>query len=358
MADKNTLIIIGPEDHQRLKAIEAGTAPRLDYRIVADRCQGIIREGQPTPAAFRGSKLTRSFRSLGANTRFAISVIRSAPRGDIIFSTGETWGLPIGLAEGLTGHRHTHVMYAHRVYSANWRRLIRALKSLFRVDGWLCYTSVQAQVLREMLGPHSAPIAVIPQGTDTRFFDPARATTPSRSPYILSVGNEMRNYPLLFEAVRSLSVEVVVKASSAWTAEQHLSASLPPNVRTITQRLSYVELRDLYAGAQLVVVPLLDTPQAAGLNAIYEALAMKKCVIATRSRGLPDELVHDATGVIVEPTVASLATTIARYTQSPEQTQRIAAAGQEIVRNKASMEIYAESMSRFLNSMTTHTQHG
>jgi glycosyltransferase involved in cell wall biosynthesis len=164
----------------------------------------------------------------------------------------------------------------------------------------------------------------------------------------------MRNYPLLFEAARSLPIEVVTKASSAWTAERQMSAALPPNVRTITKRLSYVELRDLYAGAQLVVVPLQDTPQAAGLNAIYEALAMRKCVIATRSRGLPDELIHDVTGVIVEPTVEALATAILKYTQSSEQALHIAAAGQEIIRNKASMEIYAESMSRFLGLLATH----
>jgi glycosyltransferase involved in cell wall biosynthesis len=351
MIDSTTVFLTGPEDQQRLQEIQANLAPRLDYRAAAEHCQGIIREGHPSPAALHGSKLTRSLRALAANFRFAFAVNRATPPQHIIFSTGETWGLPSGLVEGLTGHRHLHVMYAHRVYSANWRRLIRGLKPLFKVDGWLCYTSAQAQALREVLGPHGAPIAAISQGTDTRFFDPALAAAHQRPPYILSVGNEMRNYPLLFEAARALPIDVVVKASSAWTSNQQANQNFPGNIHAVTQRLSYGQLRDLYAGAQLVVVPLQDTLQAAGLNAIYEALAMKKCVIATYSRGLPDELIHNESGLIVEPTTEALADAILTCINAPDQAQRLAAAGQNMVRNRASMETYVKAVTQFLQSL-------
>jgi glycosyltransferase involved in cell wall biosynthesis len=350
-------ILIGPEDRQHLEAIQSGRAPRLDYRLVAERCQGRIMQCYPSPAALHGPKALRTFHSMAANIRIAIQVVKSAPAGSVIYSTGETWGLPVAIAGAIVSRRrHAHIVYGHRVYSPVWLRLLHHLRSFLHIDGWICITEYQARLLRQLLGPCGVPVAAVSQGADTTFFDPVKASSSHRSSYILSIGAEMRNYPLLFEAVRNLDVEVTVKASSTWmaTARQQVT-SVPPNVTLLSKHLSYPELRDLYAGASLVVLPLHDTPQAAGITTILEAMAMGKCVIATRSKGLPDALIDGVTGAITEPTSSKLSQTIENLLSRPDWMKHLAMNSYQLVRQEASLEAHAAGIESFINQVLPRT---
>lgn len=278
-------------------------------------------------------------------------------KGSIIYSTGETWGIPVALVGMFTRRRHLcHVIYVHRVFSSKWLRFLRTTRRWLAVDGWICVTQQQAQLLRAALGPTGAPIAVVSQGVDTEFFAPSKAAPPTSPPYILSVGIEMRNYELLFDAVRSLAANVVVKASSAWMAGGRSQlTSIPSNVTLITKRLSYVELRDLYAGAALVVVPLHETPQAAGITTILEGMAMRKAVVATRSAGLPDVLVHDETGIVVEPDAHALAQALRQLLADPDRYATLAQTGQRAVMDTVMLEHHAAQVAEFLLAVRRRT---
>ncbi|MDD3826518.1 MAG: glycosyltransferase family 4 protein [Anaerolineae bacterium] len=336
-------ILVGPEDGQRLKAIDSVDAPRLDYRLVADRCRGVIQECYPSPTALHGPKPVRLLRSVCGNLGLATRLVKSARPGSVIYSTGETWGLPVAIAGALLGRRSfLHIVYVHRVYSRLWLQMLRWLRSFLHVDGWICITEFQARLLRETLGQRRVPISVIPQGVDTTFFAPCKAREEGTSGYLLSIGAEMRDYSVLLDAARSLNTEVIVKASSTWmSGTRQRVTSLPPNVKLITEHVSYPELRDLYAGAALVVLPLVDTPQAAGITTIFEALAMEKCVVATRSRGLPDALVDGHTAVIAEPKSEELAKAISSLLSQPETARHIGANGHRVARQELSLEAHA-----------------
>jgi glycosyltransferase involved in cell wall biosynthesis len=292
------LIVTGPLDRSPQSCGNRTERPRLDVDEVAKACNGRIVALFPSSGGLRGPRLVSKARSLFANCILALRLVSRLSAEKTVYSTGETWGIPIGLAGRLARKRFVHVVYVHRVYSTAWRVFLRLAHRLLAIDGWICVTRYQESVLRRCLGSE-LPIAAISQGVDTLFWDVSKAKPNGGEPYILSVGTEMRNYPLLFEAVKDLDIRVIVKASSAWMEKTRLKMPLPPsNVEIITRRLSYIELRDLYAGAALVVVPLYDTVQAAGITTILEAMAMGKCVIATQSRGLPDALSGD-NGIIV-----------------------------------------------------------
>lgn len=343
-------ILVGLEDSGRQQAIVNNLAPRIDYRLVAERCGANIRQWLPSPAGLRGPRPVRIARSLLGNLRHAASLVRSLPPGAVVYATGETWGLPVGLVGALQRRRRfAHVVYVHRVFSPAWLRFLRTSRGWLAVDGWICVTRHQARLLRDALGPDGAPVAVVSQGVDTQFFDPARARPPAGRPYLLSVGVEMRNYDLFFQAVRDLEIDVVVKASSAWmaSARQEIGAA-PPNVRLITERLSYVALRDLYAGAALVVAPLYDTPQAAGITTILEAMAMGKAVVATRSAGLPDVLAPGDTGIVVEPDAHALAAALQQLLDDPARRQTLAEAGRRAVLETVTLEHHADQVVEFL----------
>jgi len=351
----SVVIVVGPENPSWVKAIEAGLAPRLDYRLVARRCHGVVKKDYPSPAALEGARLFRILRSALANLPIAAQLVRSVPAGGVIYSTAWTWGLPIAMVGGvMRGRRPTHIVCGHRIYSPFWLRLIHGLRSFLRVDGWLCITRHQARLMRRALGPEGAPVATVGQGVDTAFYDPDRAMPPEQRPYLLSMGIEMRNYPLLFEAVRGLDVQLVVKASSAWmTRSRYPIGPVPPNVRVLTEHISHTSLRDLYAGASLVILPLIDSPQAAGITSILEAMAMEKCVIATRSRGLPDALVHGSTGVIVEPSERALARAILMWSSEPDRLRHLVAKGCRVARTEMSIETYASRVATFISQLMT-----
>lgn len=352
-------ILVGPENKDRIADSVAGLAPRLDYRLVAEQLDATVVECAPPPTAFRGHKAGRILRSLAGNFRAALSVTRQLPNRSIVYSTGETWGLPMALVSALSPRRQfIHVIYVHRVFSPAWLRFLRATRNWLAVDGWICVTQQQARHLRAALGSNGAPIAVISQGVDNRFFAPERAAVYQKPPYILSVGVEMRDYRLLFEAVRSLDIDVIVKASSAWMAvgRDKLTA-IPTNVQIITQPLSYVELRDLYANAALVVIPVIETLQAAGITTILEAMAMSKCVIATRSSGLPDILVHNQTGIIVQPDADALTDAITALMAAPQRRAALGYTGQQVVSTSTSVVEHARQVADFLRLLQEKSNH-
>lgn len=347
--------VIGAEDPERLSTIASGRAPRLDYRLVAERYQVNIRQWHPPPSGMRGVRLVRVARSFFGNLCYAARLIRSLPSGAVVYATGETWGLPVGVTGMLQRQRRfKHVIYAHRVFSPAWLRFLRLTRHWLAVDGWICVNRRQAELLRATLGAGGKPIAVVSQGVDMSFFDPDKAQPPQGRPYILAVGAEMRNYALLFEAVRGLDVEVVVKASSAWMASGRSQlASIPPNVKVITERLSYVELRDLYAGAALVVVPLHETPQAAGITTILEGMAMSKCILATQSSGLPDGLLNGHNCVLVQSELQQLNHAITRLITDDGYRNTIACNGRRFVSENYTLEHHAQQISAFLDAVAT-----
>lgn len=337
-------IVVGPEDKEHVRESAEGKAPHLDYRELADLVDGIVIEGAPPPAKFRASKPLAVLRSMIPNLIMAFRLVRQVASGSVILSTGETWGLPLGLAIRMASRKGIrHYVYVHRVFTPNWRHFLRTFGVRLDVDGWFCLTNKQKRALREVLG-EQALIDVIIQGVDTRFFNPKLASDAFAAlpPYILAVGAEMRDYALLFEAVSGLRLPVMIRASSKWTTGQRQRiAEAPPNVKLIERQLSYGELRDLYAGAAVVVVPLVNTLQAAGINTILEAMAMHRPVIATRSDGLPDILVNGETGLVVDAKASDLAAAIQDTILAGKKCKRILDRASTRVEEEASLERFA-----------------
>src|SRR5262249_33592876 len=64
---------------------------------------------------------------------------------------------------------------------------------------------------------------------------------------------------------------------------------------------NYQQLRDLYASARFVVVPLRDVDNQAGITTILEAMAMGKAVVVTRTRGQTDVVRDWRSGAAAPP---------------------------------------------------------
>lgn len=104
--------------------------------------------------------------------------------------------------------------------------------------------------------------------------------------YVLAVGNDARrDYGTLVEAVRGLDSPVKILTN------RELPRDLPGNVEHLRgswrrPAVTDAELRELYRGARVVVVPLEDAVQPAGQSVALQAMAGGKTVVMTRTRGL------------------------------------------------------------------------
>jgi glycosyltransferase involved in cell wall biosynthesis len=89
------------------------------------------------------------------------------------------------------------------------------------------------------------------------------------------------------------------------------------------------DVRDLLAGFDLYAMPTWEEPCAI---AFLEAMAMEKAVVAWRSGGTPEMVVHNETGLLVEPhSTSALAHAITELLKDPERRNRLGKAGRKRV---------------------------
>ena len=146
---------------------------------------------------------------------------------------------------------------------------------------------------------------------------------------------------------------------------------LPANV--VVASFHYQALRELYARAAMVVVPLEDVDNQAGVTTILEAMAMGKALIVTQSRGQTDvledrrqnaragdrprptslaQLLAERAGVAIEPNgfyVApkdpqALRSAIGYLLDHPEERARLGRAGRRVVEELFTLEQFATRM--------------
>ena len=179
---------------------------------------------------------------------------------------------------------------------------------------------------------------------DTAFWAP-RAVPTRAGPMICSAGLERRDYPTMMEAVRGLDLRVVLAAASPWSkrADATAGATVPGNVEVC--RLGFADLRQLYADASFVVMPLDDTPFQAGVTTILEAMAMGRAVVCTRTQGQTDVITDGVDGVYVPPADATvLRAAITALLDEPERAARLGAAARANVVANADVVVYAERL--------------
>jgi len=188
---------------------------------------------------------------------------------------------------------------------------------------------------------------------------------------VVSAGLEHRDYSTLVRAARGLDAKVVIGAASRWSRHVFAGDTPPGNVRV--ERFDYTELRQLYARAAIVVVPLEDVDNQAGVTTILEAMAMGKAVIVTQSLGQTDVVedrrrprgtlrprppslaraIADATGAGVEPNgfyvapkdAGALRAAMTYLLDHPEERARLGRAGRQLAERLFSLDGFAERMS-------------
>jgi glycosyltransferase involved in cell wall biosynthesis len=182
-------------------------------------------------------------------------------------------------------------------------------------------------------------------GVDTEFFKP-RALEAAARPIIASAGAATRDYRTLVAATHDLDADVRIAADSAWfPAAVDISPDrLPANCEARSYG-NYLGLRELYAAAAFVVVPLYPAFHACGLAVIAEAMAMGKAVITTRISGHSDFIVEGENGFYVAPgDVDGMRAKIKDLLDDPARAQEMGAVARNRMTQLFTLEAYVERM--------------
>ena len=168
-------------------------------------------------------------------------------------------------------------------------------------DGLLCLTQKTASDFRERT--NDVPVESIPWYADPSIFVPEEGK--GSGDYFLAVGKTRRDYPTLLEACARVDAKFRIIAPK----EVSKGVEIPENVLFIETSsdppdaaISYPELREWYAGAKAVLIPLSGDPDdTSGYTSLLEAIQMGKPIIMTRSGCLDVDLERWGIGQYVPP---------------------------------------------------------
>jgi glycosyltransferase involved in cell wall biosynthesis len=193
-------------------------------------------------------------------------------------------------------------------------------------------TAANRKYLKQVC-PECEVVHTIYHGLDTESFVPAHGTPSNiQAPLVLSVGRfvEKKGFSYLVEACARLASQgtalrcLIVGEDGAEYARIKglIEASGLQNVISLKGSVSQEELRQLYAAADLFVLPcqVLEDGDRDGIpNVLAEAMAMGLPVVSTAISGIPEIVTHGHDGLLVpERDSLALAAAIERLLASPQ----------------------------------------
>lgn len=273
--------------------------------------------------------------------------VRSRRTGASVYvSFSERVGIPLSLLAPSA----PHLLIAHLLTSREKRQVSRLTGFLRRTDVTLVVSRPQERYLREEIGLEEAKARFIWDNVDHRFFEPNK--TGSSGDYVLSVGREQRDYQALADALRPLRLRCIIVAGSRWSHRALPPISLPDQVE-FRDRLPYRELRELYQGARVVVVPVHPgVDYAAGANGVLEGMSCAVPVVVSDTPGLAGYVKDGENGRLVAPGDAgALRAVIEELWEDRSQAQRIAVAGRETVERERTIEHFATRVCEIVASI-------
>ncbi len=342
-----TLLLIPSYARQVSPAdLAANLHPTMDYyalqsRLGADIVDYTVVDAERHPAVQLARRVSR-------DAALAVIGFLRANRYDAIFSNSESISVPLALLFKTRSRRPAHVVIGHRLSTPKKRMLLRMTHP--QMDAIFVYSAVQQRYAQNELGIPESRIHLIPFHADSRFFAPRGFTSGAR-PRIVSAGLELRDYPTMIEAIRGLDVDVSLAAASPWSKRTNETEgrALPENVTA--RSYNYRELRDLYASAAFVVVPLYETDFQAGVTTILEAMAMGKAVIATRTTGQREVIEDGVSGIYVPPgDPAALRAAIQGLLAAPQRASAIGANARQVIESRMSLDLWADRIAAVIRS--------
>ncbi len=207
----------------------------------------------------------------------------------------------------------------------------------------LCNSQVLKDYMVSRYGLPAARLTVVPNGVDTDFFQPGRNGRKEGPPVVLSVARLVpdKDHDTLLAAFSRVAAQY--PGAELWLVGNG------PRREVLEQKA-----RDLGLAGQVKFLPATDdirqmyrqgdifalsSVNEALPNVILEAMAAGLPVVATRVGGLPEAVVPEETGLLVDPRdIEGMAASLSRLLSAPETRRSLGRRGRERVLAQFSFE--------------------
>jgi glycosyltransferase involved in cell wall biosynthesis len=296
------ILLAKHKDESTVAAALRGEIPRPEYLVLQEAIGADLIDFSDVEASTH--PLVRLARRKSLWTGLAMLGFVKRGMYEHFYCTGEDVGIPFALMMLGAGQLRRITIVIHNGGARLRRFVLRALPSAV----WkhvICLSDEQQRVLLQVVRLPDDVVKRFPQWIDSKFYDPARSVPlhSGRSDYVVACGRESRDYPLLERAATGLAIPFHVVASG-WAPHAGFAAAegiqTGGNITVESGGLSYVELRNRYGNARLVLVPVKHVTYAAGVTSICEGMSMGKAIVATTSPGTRDYVDEGVTGAVVE----------------------------------------------------------
>lgn len=329
--------------------IAQGQCPRVDHLELADRLDAEMLDRRVLEGTRLGQWLGMADSLSRMDFRLAVGARRQLRRHRLVISMWEWTGVSLALAARGTPVRS--VMISHNLLSPYKRALVKWSGVLKGVSTVICLADAARQCFRDYYGLRDGALVTARYGVDQRFFRPLQSGGVGGP--ILSVGSSKRDYGTLLRAMEGLGFDLALRAASHWNPRNVLQGFRRQPGTTILGSLSFVELRDWYARAAFVVVPLRQTLEfTAGITTALEAAAMGKAVIATASPGMAEYVRNGETGILVpagDP--QALRTAIRHLHDAPREADRLGRNGRRWVEDVCNLDAYVQRLAAIVQGV-------
>lgn len=217
-----------------------------------------------------------------------------------------------------------------------------------RCAGIVTISKKEKALLEQRFPNLKGRIEFIPYGADLDFFRPAGGVGEGA---IFSPGRDPdRDLKTLFEATRGLGKDVVVTTHASRLEK---FKPLPPHV--VHKTLSLQELKQAYEEASVVVIPL-DTSSGLnnemGISAVFEALAMGKPIVASRSQGMEAYIEDGVNGLLVpQHDAAAMRDAIQKLLDNSELRERLGANARKFAEEHLDPDRCTEHLAEFFKKI-------
>ena len=333
------MLVSATADARLRREVAERARPRPEYLLLeADHGVELL-DWSRLPGPSRGRSGWRSAVHVAA-------ALRTMQDHEVVFSDGEHVGIPLALALRAFGIRTPHLVIGHHLTTRPKASLMRSLRAHQGMSRILVHSSHQRELAHRELGIPASKLEYVPYYTDTEFWCPTGA---AEETLVVAAGREHRDYAILAEACAGVQARVFVAAGSIHSpaASSRNPLEWPSNFEH--GFADYRKLRDLYARASVVVVPLVETDFQAGVTTVLEAMAMGKAVVVTATRGQSGVVRDGLTGISVSPgDAAELGDAVRYLLESPAERRRLGWAAREAVIDGYSVEAYARRLAGHL----------
>jgi glycosyltransferase involved in cell wall biosynthesis len=328
------MLVSAPADEPFRRQVREGQRPRPEYLRLEEEGVELLDWSRLEPPLNK--------RTWIGSTRHARAAMRKIEDVDVAFSDGEQVGVPLALSMMARGIKTPHLVLGHRLTTRHKRLFFTALKCHRAMSRIVVHSTHQLYGIQEHLGIPADKLALLPYYADGTFWRPRRGSVER---LVVSAGREQRDYLTLGRACADVDVTVYIADGSVHSphANHRQPSRWPVNVQA--GFASHVQLRDLYARAAVVAIPLLENDFQAGVTTILEAMAMGKAIVVSATSGQGDVIEDGVTGMTVPPGDPSRLREAIRFLlDNPAERRRLGRNARDAFESRFTLDMYAAAL--------------